>query len=834
MIGRVVGEYCVTGYVGAGSMGDVYHAQHATTGVTVAIKFIPESRLSDDVAKRQFLRGARAWAALDHPHICRFHGVDETPDGRVYVVMAFCEGETLHARIARGPCEVRTALEIVRDVADGLAHAHKRNVIHRDIKPANLMFDQEGRVKIVDFGLAKLDDATASSSGAGTPGTFLYMSPEQLNGDPVDGRADIFALGCVLYEMLTGASPFHAERLETVLFRICNDYPHPLSDVLPDAPEQVQEIIDRALQKDPQTRYQTASEMRENLQAALAGVPLKRQRKPRSKRKWVAAGVGVAAAVVAAMRFLVPHPTPVGVAVVSAAKRGSAEDLALARGLAHDLADRARYFARDKDWIWVVTPDRMVGLDHQRPEDLNKLLGANLVITIGGAATGDRTAYALQSYSIASLPVMHQRLVVDCGGPLSSDSLDLALQTLVGFESRVANRGYPKNPDAYRAYLVGLGHLDTRSPDLDRAIESLQRAVATDSAFARAWAALGESYRLRGVASKDVAWFERAESACRRGLALERKSPEALVTIGQIEAARKRNDDAIASYRAALAVDDRNNVACWRLADVYVAAGQDNDAVAAYAGAVDANPDDPRPAEWLGYHLYRLGRYREAIAPLERVSRLIPAYGPNYNMLGGCYFAIDCWENATTMFEKSFELERNYGACTNLGTLYYMNGKFEDAARMYEWALEYNPSDYAAVGALGAAQFWSPGHREQGIELYREASRLAEETLSRDGESAVLLAELSGYYAVIGHDSTIAVAERAAQLEPGNPDVLFRVAMTYEHLGKRPKALLFLRTCIQNGYSLRHIDSEPFLTELRKDVRYARLVQGLKRPGCDT
>jgi tetratricopeptide (TPR) repeat protein len=270
------------------------------------------------------------------------------------------------------------------------------------------------------------------------------------------------------------------------------------------------------------------------------------------------------------------------------------------------------------------------------------------------------------------------------------------------------------------------------------------------------------------------------------------------------------------------------------MADVHAAAGHDDEAEAAYAAAANANPGDPRPCEWLGFYRYRLGKYREAIAPLDEVSRLIPSNGPNYNMLGACYFAIDCWENATAMFEKSFDLERTYQACTNLGTLYYMNHKFEDAARMYEWALEDNASDYAVMAALGAAQYWSPGQRERGIESYRQAARLAEEALRTGEESAVLLAELSGYYAVIGHDSTVAVAERAVRLEPGNPDVLFRIAMTYEHLGKRPKALALLRGCIQRGYSVRHIESEPFLAELRKDVRYERLVNGLQRqPDCD-
>ncbi len=581
MIGRVVGDYRLSGYVGAGGMGEVYQAQHLATGVTVAIKFIREALLADEAAKRQFLRGARAATALDHPNICKFHSVDEAPDGRVYVVMSFCAGGTLQRLIADGAGDVRAALEIVRDVADGLAHAHRRKVVHRDIKPANLMFDADGTIKIVDFDLAKLLDSTTTSTGMGRPGTHLYMSPERLNGDPVDGRADIFALGGVLYEMLVGHHPFHGQRLETVTFRIFNDYPRPLSEFLPNAPKSLQQVIDRALQKDPQERYQTAGEMRDNLQAVLDGEEeLKRQKKPPSKRKRAAVFAAVAVALAAGTVPVILHKhEPVGVAVVSIAGQGGADELALARGLAHDLSDRARYFARAHKWLWAVTPDRLTYLDYQGPEDIHSALGANVVVTITGAEK--QSAYELRDYTIASRPILHQRMDVDFAAPMTADSMDVALKRLLGVQSRNLSPGYTRDANAYRAYLVGIGYLDTKSPDFDHAIASLEQAVAIDSTFAQGWAALGETYRLRGVAVKDTAWFERAEPACRRALALEENLPDALVTLGQLHAARQQSEDAVRSYRAALALDARNNIAYWRLADVHIAAGHNDEAVAA-------------------------------------------------------------------------------------------------------------------------------------------------------------------------------------------------------------------------------------------------------------
>ncbi|HEU4928818.1 MAG TPA: protein kinase [Candidatus Krumholzibacteria bacterium] len=826
LIGRTVGEYLVTDYVGNGQMGEVYKARHVDNDTIVALKFLPEHLLADPDAKRRFMRGAQAWAALDHPNICRFYGAAETPEGRSYVVLSFCEGETLQAKIARGTCDMRETLEIIRDVAAGLAHAHKKGVVHRDIKPANLMFDRDGVVKIVDFGLAKFGDASSQSSTNASPGTLLYMSPEQIYGDKVDGRSDIFALGGVLYEMLAGRHPFYAERPPTVMFQIGNDYPQPLREIEPEVPESLQEVIDRALQKDPQMRYQTAGEMRDNLQAVIDGGHLPKQKRPRRKRIKIVASAAVASAITTAIVLMQREPVPVGVAVVAAASTGTPEERALALGLAHDLCDRARFFARDDHSIWVVTPDRLAGVEFKTPEDIHNLLGPNLVITVRPSSSRERLAFELQGYGIASPPVLHERLLVDCDARSYGDSIDVSMRTLIGVDSRRQSPGYTGDGDAYRAYLIGLGHLDAKTRSLDRGIASLERAVRQDSTFARAWAALGDAYRLQSIATKDSVWSEKAAASCRRALTLVDDLAEAQVTMGQLFAARNDAANATKSYRRALAKDARNNFAYWRLADVHSAGGHDSDAEAAYAAAAKANPGDPAPRAWLGWYRYTLGHYRDAIAPLKEISRITPTNGSNYNMLGACYFAIDCWENATAMFEKSFDLERSYMACANLGTLYYMNHQYEDATRMYEWALEYNPSDYSTVGAIGAAQYWTEGQREQGIASYREAARLLEEAL-KAGESALLLADLSGYYAVIGHDSTVTVAERALALEPANPDVLFRVAMTYEHIGKRPKALALLRTCLQRKYSVRHIENEPFLAELRKDSRYQRLVDGL-------
>ncbi len=838
MIGKVVSQYRITEYIGSGAMGEVYKAEHLQLDLTVAIKFIPESFLADERTKKQFMRGVQALASLEHLNICRFYEVGETPEGRIFVVMSFCEGATLHAKLERGRYAVKEALEIARDIAAGLAHAHKRKVVHQDIKPANLMFDKEGVVKIVDFGLAKLIDQSKFSSSGASGGTLLYMSPEQLNGDRVDGRADIFGLGDVLYEMVTGTHPFYAERPQTVVYRILNDFPKPLLEVQPDASQSLEQVVNRALQKDPQARYQTAEEMRVDLQAVIDGKELVPP-KPRAswvKRIVVAAAIAVVAAIGGYLLWPYLFPSSIGVAVYAAEPDvGSAEERALVDGFARDLTDRIRVFARRNAEFWVVEPDWVERADLRGPEKARGLLGANLAVAVRASPMSDHPGVEVQSYNVTSSAVPKEKLQIDLSEGFSSDRVDASLKQLIGAKSGSASGGYTTNSAAYRNYLIGLGHLDAGTAGVGRAISALEGAVATDSTFARAWAALGEGYRVQFDATKDAAWAGKSVSACRRALAQFSELPYAFTTIGKLQAARNQSAEAVHAFQAALAIDPRHNQAHWQLADIHSRAGRANDAETAYATAVEANPDDPSALVWLGYFYYVNERYRDAIAPLERVSRLTPLSGQNYNMLGACYFALDCWEQALEMFKRSFDLERNYVACSNLGILYYMNHRFLDAAQMYEWAREYSPQSWEVVGYLAASRYWIPGERERAIALYREGTEMAEERRTAAPNDARLLALLAGFYAITNRDSVSSVAEGAITLMPNDADVRYRAALAYDVAGDRERALTHLARSIDLGHSIRQIETEPFLDELRKDPRYELLTRDLDRKdgACD-
>ena len=268
MEGHTVSHYRVLSRIGGGGMGVVYRAEDTRLKRTVALKFLPPELTRDDSARERFIQEAQAASLLDHPNICTIYDVDAEPDGRLFIAMACYEGETLRARLSRGPLAVAEALDIARQIARGLEKAHQAGIVHRDIKPANVMVTPDGLVKILDFGIAKLLDRTGPTQTGTTLGTVAYMAPEQIQGAS-DQRADLWALGVVLYEMITGRLPFEGDANAAVLLNILHHPFAPASRVRPDLPKDVDEVLARALSKDPAGRYQTAAELEQALAAIL-------------------------------------------------------------------------------------------------------------------------------------------------------------------------------------------------------------------------------------------------------------------------------------------------------------------------------------------------------------------------------------------------------------------------------------------------------------------------------------------------------------------------------------------------------------------------------------
>ena len=252
--GRRIGPYVIEEEIGAGGMGVVYGARDARLGRRVALKVLPPAWGASAVAQERFLREARAASALDHPNICTIHEIDETDEGWLYTVMACYEGQTLAARLSEGRLSVDEAIDIFQQVATGLHAAHAAGITHRDVKPSNLFLTDAGIVKILDFGIAKLEGQRDLTADGRVMGTVAYMAPEQARNEPVDARTDVWALGVVAYEMLTGIHPFRRDTPAVTLHALQHDDPPPLSSQRAEVPDPLDRLVRRMLAKAPHQR----------------------------------------------------------------------------------------------------------------------------------------------------------------------------------------------------------------------------------------------------------------------------------------------------------------------------------------------------------------------------------------------------------------------------------------------------------------------------------------------------------------------------------------------------------------------------------------------------
>jgi serine/threonine protein kinase len=269
MTGTTISHYQILEKLGEGGMGVVYKAQDTKLNRTVALKFLPPLKSADPKSMDRFLQEARATSNLDHPNISVIHEIGDTDDGRSFICMGYYDGQTLKEKLETDPPDINASIDIVLQIAAGLERAHEEGIIHRDIKPGNIMITARGEVKIVDFGLAKLlNESGVTETGRGI-GTLPYMSPEQLQGRNVDSRSDLYSLGIILYEMLTGRHPHEEEHYAALMYSIINTEPPPPSLLNPAVPKEIDEIVLKLIEKSPEKRFKSATELIDQLEQAM-------------------------------------------------------------------------------------------------------------------------------------------------------------------------------------------------------------------------------------------------------------------------------------------------------------------------------------------------------------------------------------------------------------------------------------------------------------------------------------------------------------------------------------------------------------------------------------
>jgi serine/threonine protein kinase/Flp pilus assembly protein TadD len=598
LVGQTVGSYRIDAQLGGGGMGVVYRAHDTKLDRDVALKFLPPELSRDEQANERFVREAKAASALNHQNVCVVHDIRETDDDRLYIVMPLYEGNTLKYRLSEASFTHEQALDIARQMAFGLEAAHRKGIVHRDIKPANVMVTDEARVVILDFGLAKLTGMLDLTKTGSTVGTAYYMSPEQLRGDEVDERTDLWSLGVVLFQLLTGKRPFEGEYEQSVSYAILNR--DPIADL--DLPDELKQVLGRLLEKDPEDRYQTAAEVAAELaptttKAAEAspGEPLRRERKDFILGRRTVYGVAVLLALLGAIALLKPWEW------VSESRSQLAGP-----GERHTIAVLPFSNLRsdpESDYLGYAMADQVIGsLSYVknlnvRPassvrqfqdadytaKQLGEHLGVDYVVAGNYLMQDDRMRLTVELVDVDSDEIIwtepievRSEDVFEMQDIVTSTVLDRLEVSFSQDEEARMRIDVSASPEAYDYYLRAVSHPRTKEGN-QIALELLEQSIALDSTFAPAWSQLGfrrHALGMFGLEGSEVS--HSAEAAFKKALELNPELVSALVDLSTYYTDAGRTDEAYELAQRVLEVNPNSAMAHFA-----------NGYVLRYAGMVD-------------------------------------------------------------------------------------------------------------------------------------------------------------------------------------------------------------------------------------------------------
>jgi eukaryotic-like serine/threonine-protein kinase len=855
ILGQILGQYKIIEKIGAGGMGEVYRAQDTHLERDVALKVLPPSLLNDESARKRFRKEALALSRLSHPNIATIFDF-ATQDHVDFLAMEFIAGEPLNAKVARGPLPLQEVLEIGLQIADAMAAAHARDVIHRDLKPSNVMVTPEGRVKILDFGLATLlrsaggdSDLTLSLTEGNEPpglaGTLPYMSPEQLRGRPADARRDIWACGVVLHEMVRGKQPFEGKTGFELSSAILQQTPPPLPA---ETPPGLADAVAKCLAKEPGRRYQRAGELQAALSAVRSGQTGYSAPPPERPRHMAGILAGIVLALVAGAILVAwvlhrgknsaskvaGHEKRLAVLPVAPMAEGGVSR-AFSNGLIEMLTTRLTQLAENRE-LQVIPASEIRSSGVSSLQQAYEQFGVNVGLEFTFQSAGDqiRVSYVLID------PKTHQELRGDTITAPASDPFTLQDKVVESVVSALQIELRPDEqqsltahgtlqPAAYDFYLQGRGYLqDFDKPEkIDNAIVVFNHALERDPNYARAYAGLGEAYWHKYLLSKNSQWVDQAESACQRSVHLQDDQGDGHVCLGLLFTGTGKYQDAVAQYQRALELDPTDDDAYTGLADAYQHLGRLDEAENTFKKAIRLRPNDSYGYGWLGSFYKDQARYSEAAEMFQRVIDLEPDSFVGYSNLGSIYVLEGRNAEALPKLEKSIEIRPTDEELSNLGTAYFALRRFSDAAHAYEEAVKLSDRNFTVWGNLGDAYYWAPGLRDKAPAAYRKAISIGKETLRVNPRDADTLAYLAQDYAMLGQrKEALALLQRALDISPKNPDTLLVAATVHIQLGDTTQALQAMQDAIAAGLPANQLRDAPNFDRLRDDPRFQKLVNG--------
>jgi serine/threonine protein kinase/Flp pilus assembly protein TadD len=861
LIGLELSHYRIVEEIGSGGMGVVYRAQDKHLDREVAIKVLHPGTIADENARKHLRKEALTLSKLNHPNIATIFDFD-SEQGIDFLVMEYIRGITLNDKLITGPLPENEIQHLGIQLSEGLAAAHELGVVHRDLKPGNLRVTGDGRLKILDFGLARLRQPLADNSVAETTlqsqaisGTFAYMAPEQLMGEELDARTDIHGAGLVLYEMATGQRPFAEVKSGSLIGAILRRPPSKPRGLNPKISLQLERIIEKCLEKASENRYQSAKELARDL-SHLSGdnhstsdaVRVEIAERWKGLRaNWktifqIAGGVSaLVTAVVIIASFIPPSdnkprlPNPKQVAVLPfSVVGGDAETAAFGAGLTETLTAKLTQLTGDPS-LQVVPATEIRAKNVTTVEDAQKEFGANLALegSLHKAGHEVRVNYILVD-ARTRRQIRASSLTVPTSDPFGAQDavVDGAIRMLelkVRGNERAALDSYGTQvARAYDYYLQGRGFLQNydRAENVDSAILVFERALALDPGYALAYAGLGDAYWKKYQSSKAKLWIDTSRVACEQANILDAQLSSGHSCLGALDAGTGNYSAAAAEFARAVQLEPINDTAVRGLANAYEQLGKFQDAERTYWRAIELRPHYWASYNWLGVYFYRRARFQEAAEMFTQVVSLAPESFLGYSNLGAADVELGRYDEAITILERSISIRPSDYGYTNLGNAYFFLRRYDEAVQSYEQGVKLTGNDSLLWWNLGEGYYWEPGKRDKSVAAYRRAIEIAQEDLRFNASDSASYGVLAICHAMLQERQQAFDALRAGlRFAPTDALLLFQAALVHNQFNETEKALDWLKKAVAAGYSPARIRDFPNFEPLRSNSQFQELTR---------
>ncbi|MBV9574448.1 MAG: protein kinase, partial [Acidobacteriales bacterium] len=726
----LAGRYKILRMLGEGGMGAVYQARDQELDRLIALKVIRPELASNPSILQRFKQELILARHVTHKNVIRIFDLGEA-GGTKFITMEYVEGEDLRALLRRdGKLPPDTAVDIIQQICRALDAAHAEGVIHRDLKPQNVLRDPNGRVVVMDFGLARSLAAPGMTQTGALVGTLEYMSPEQAMGAELDQRSDVFAVGLIFYELLTGKVPYKAETAVASLMKRTQERAVPASEIDAAVPKALSAIVSRCLERDPKQRCQSAHELlqqldlwRGNPNVSSAAISRLSSAAPRSVQislalpgnriwMWVAAAVLIGLVSIPVVRHYTSHPAVETDFVGSIPDLSHGKYLAVLpfkvigdekslRYIADGLVDAlsAKMFQLQEVHVASSSAVEKASATNQPLAKTARTLGVNLVLQGMVQGSADKLRVTLE---LEDVPGGRRLWAREFSG-VPQDLLALEDQMYGGMvsalalnpsgEERARSGIHPtENTSAYDLYLKGRdalrGNQGTR--DTQSAIRFFEGASQQDPNFSLAYTGLADANLRLYKDTKDVLYAEKALVAAQKAEGLNPALPEVHLSLGSVYNNTGRSVEAVAELKRALALAPNSDEAYRRLGDVYRATGRKQDAISAYQSAVTANPYYWSNHNALGGAYLQFGENERALEEWKRVTELAPDNATGYQNIGALQIRLGQWNDAIPSLQKALRLEPTSDTYSNLGTAYFFLKRNDEAIRMFEKAVEVN------------------------------------------------------------------------------------------------------------------------------------------------